>query len=111
MTAWGWLPRGIGKFGGLHPPKPAIRTNQPSDKRYSLTDEWRLFCKVRRGSLNICENAGGISRCSSADFDLHLLAHYRVFGFLRGRSLLYAFLIAYAFFDLVKLFRFLELSP
>jgi hypothetical protein len=41
---------------------------------------------------------------------LTLLANYRVFGFLRGRSLLYAFVIAYAFFDLVKLFRFLELT-
>jgi hypothetical protein len=41
---------------------------------------------------------------------LVLLANYRVFGFLRGRSLLYAFLIAYAFFDLVKLYSFLELS-
>jgi hypothetical protein len=41
---------------------------------------------------------------------LVLLANYRVFGFLRGRSLLYAFLIAYAFFDLVKLYGFLELT-
>ncbi len=105
------LPRYIGYFGGRRPEKTVLPEKRPSDKRCLPTDEWRLFCKVRTGSRNITESAGGISRCSSADFDLHLLANYRVFGFLRGRSLLYAFLIAYAFFDLVKLFRFLELSP
>jgi hypothetical protein len=41
---------------------------------------------------------------------LTLLANYQVFGFLRGRSLLYLFLIAYAGLDLVKLFHFLELT-
>ncbi len=71
MTAWGWLLRGIGKFGGLHPPKPAIRTNQPSDRRYLPVDEWWLFGKVRRGSLNICENASSIRRSSLAKIDRH----------------------------------------
>ena len=43
-------------------------------------------------------------------FLLMLLANFRVFGYLRGRTLLYAFLIAYAWLDLVKLFRYLELT-
>ena len=41
---------------------------------------------------------------------LTLLANYQVFGFLRGRSLLYLFLIAYAWLDLYKLFHFLEMT-